>query len=325
MVNLCHVLVTSFMFLAAGKRRTRNQKLKVIYGVFTSPRPKYAAQLQAVEETWAKQVPPRRLLVVGVNGSNPDITYKQAPWCQDGHVNNPGISCKEATLLSTGYELGADWVVVIGSDNYVFPRRFDKMLEHADKKIPQILAIWGCGGGKYCEDHKSGICGGGGYAISRAALDAMVGEGVDAGQRFIQESMHQAATIGGGWSDQVTSCIARRHGVKEVPLAGLYGWKLCEPGRNACPFNEAVYRKHALFGDPKALTFHYITPQAMRRIHDMVQKSEIGEDGTAQKTSFLTISTFEYDFLAARDAYILMVDKKRAMYGFVANSTSPMH
>jgi len=310
---------------AKWKPWAKDQKMKVIYGVFTSPQPKYARQLQAVEETWAKQVPPQRLLVVGVNGSNPDITYKPAPLCQEGHINNPGISCKEATLLSTGYELGADWVVVIGSDNYVFPRRFDEVLEHADKKIPQILAIWGCGGGKFCKDHKSGHCGGGGYAISRAALDAMVGQGVDAGQRFIQESMHQAATVGGGWSDQVTSCIARRHGVKEVPLKGLYGWKLCESGNFSCPFNEAAYREHALYDDPKALTFHYITPLYMHRIHDIVQNSDMGDEGTATKMNLLTTSTTEYDYYAARDAYIRMVDKKRARHGFAPNKTSKVH
>jgi len=315
----------SMGLLTQWKPWATDQKLKIIYGIFTSPKPKYAAQLQAVEETWAKQVPPQRLVVVGVNGSNPDIAYRHAPLCQDGHVNNPGISCKEATLLSTGHELGADWVVVLGSDNYVFPKRFNEVLEHADKKIPQILAIWGCGEGKYCKDHKSGICGGGGYAISRAALDAMMGQGVDAAQRFIQESMHQASTIGGGWSDQVTSCIARRHHVKEVPLKGLYGWKLCETGTLSCPFNEAVYEEHALYDDPKALTFHYVNPEMMHRIHDMVQKSDVVDQETATKMNLMIASASKFDYFAARDAYIRMVDKSRALYVVAANETSQIH
>lgn len=310
--------------LSMWKPWSKDQKLKVLYGIFTSPLPKYAEQLQAVEETWAKQVLPQRLLVVGVNGSNPDITYKQAPLCQD-EGRGAGISCKEATLLSTGYELGADWVVVLGSDNYVFPKRFDGLLEHTDKKIPQILAIYGCGEGKYCEDHKSGICGGGGYAISRAALDTMVGKGVGAAKNFIHESMHEATTIGGGWSDQVTSCIARRHGVKEVPVAGLYGWKLCEPGVMACPFNEAVYRQHALSDQPRALTFHYIEPQDMHRIHDIVLKSESDDEETAKTANFVATSTYEYNYNTARDIYIRMVDKERAVYDFPANETLQMY
>ena len=42
------------------------QKLKVVYGVFTSPLPKYAEQMAAVADTWAQDVPPQKLLVVGV-------------------------------------------------------------------------------------------------------------------------------------------------------------------------------------------------------------------------------------------------------------------
>merc|ERR1719189_890165 len=137
--------------------------------------------------------------------------------------------------------------------------------------------------------------------------------------------MHQAATIGGGWSDQVTSCIARRHGVKEVSLTGLYGWKLCKPGMQSCLFDEAAYRQHSLYDDPKALTFHYITPQDMHRIHDMVQKSEIGDKETGTKMNLLTASTSEYDYFAARDAYIRNVDEQRAVFDFAANKTSQMH
>merc|ERR1719433_1300552 len=108
--------------------------------------------------------------------------------------------------------------------------------------------------------------------------------------------MHSAATIGHGWSDQVTSCIARRHSVKEVPLAGLYAWKLCDPGVFDCPFNEAAYRKRALSDNPKALTFHYITPQNMHRIHEMAQNPQI-DDG---KNSW----TFENYFATRRNTYI---------------------
>jgi len=266
-----------------------NRTLKVVFGVFTSPLPKYAEQMKAVTDTWAKDVAPQKLLVVGVKGDAPGITYKQAPMCQDGHINNPGISCKEATLLSTGYAMSADWVVVVGSDNYVFPKNMEERLEKEDKNKPQILAIFGCGGGKYCEDGKGGICGGGGYAISKAALEKMVGKGPDAAQKFIQESMQCASTVGGGWSDQVTSCIARRSGVSEVNLDGLYGWKLCDAGAMECPFEQNVYRDKILSTTPKTLTFHYIGPPEMYRIHKMVQdtKSHVSvleqEQGDAQK------------------------------------------
>lgn len=300
-----------------------DQKLKVVYGVFTSPLPKYAAQMAAVEDTWAKNVAPQKLLVVGVNGSAPGITYKQAPMCLDGHINNPGISCKEATLLATGYGLGADWVVVVGSDNYVFPRNVEERLQSESPDKAQILGIFGCGGGKFCEDHKSGLCGGGGYAISRGALDKMVGKAKDASHKFIQESMITASTVSGYWSDQVTACIARRRGVEEVQLAGLYGWRLCQPGVMSCPFDEAVYRKKILSSSPKSLTFHYIMPNEMHKIHEMVKDARSGnssgevfvEESTSPKLSMLLSSSHMENsmYTTERAAYIHMVDEERAI------------
>lgn len=247
----------------------KDHKLKVVFGVFTSPLPKYAAQMEAVTDTWARSVHPQRLLVVGVNGSVPGIAYMPAPMCKDGHVTNAGISCKEATLLSTGYGLGADWVVVVGSDNYVFTKQMEQRLADEDANKAQILGVFGCGAGDYCEDHKGGLCGGSGYAISRAALTQMVGVERHAGETFVKESMHTARTVCGYWSDQVTSCIARRHGVAEVELSGLYGWRLCADGGYACPFDEAAYREKMSSSDPQALTFHYLQPEEMRRIHAM--------------------------------------------------------
>lgn len=299
--------------LHAWKPWAKDQRMKVVYGVFTSPLPKYAQQMQAVIDTWANDVPPQKLLVVGVNGTAPGVTYKQAPMCPDGHVTNPGISCKEATLLTTGYKLGADWVVVVGSDNYVFPRNFEERLAREDANKAQILAIWGCGGGAYCEDHKSGLCGGGGYAISRAALDKMVGDGKDASRKFIQESMQTASTVGGYWSDQVTSCIARRRGVKEVDLTGLYGWKVCPRGAMVCAFDEAAYKDKITSTNPKTLTFHYIDPKDMRTIHKMKNDLLGSSRKATDKSMFNQVSTFDGgDYASSQAAYIKMVDKERA-------------
>lgn len=312
--------------LSGWETWSSDQGLKVVYGVFTSPLPKYANQMAAVEETWAKDVPPQKLLVVGVNGSTPGIVYKQAPLCKDGHVTNPGISCKEATLLSTGYALGADWVVVIGSDNYVFPRNFEQRLLQQNANEAQVLGIFGCGEGKYCEDHKGGICGGAGYAISRGALDKMIGKGENAGEMFVQESMETARTIGGYWSDQVTSCLARRRGVQEVQMSNLYGWRLCEnPGKMQCAFNETTYRRKIESPHHKPLTFHYISPQDMHKIYSMahgtgvslfgleavahVKEWKHGKDQTVS-LSLLSSSVGGDTYERQREEYIILMDKE---------------
>jgi len=262
-----------------------DQKMKVVYGVFTSPLPAYADQLAAVAKSWAKDVPPQKMLVVGVNGTEPGMVYNPAPNCQEGHIENAGISCKEATLLTTGYKLGADWVVVLGSDNYVFPRNLEQRLAREDPKEAQMLGLFGCGmdeagNGAFCEDHKMGACGGGGYVLSRGALDAMVGKGDGASQSFIQESMETAANVSSYWSDQATSCVARRHGVKQVDLEGLYPWRSCpdEPSNPAtprfCEFNPECYRKKIGSTNPKPISFHYMGPNEMRIVHSMKQDAD---------------------------------------------------
>jgi len=300
-----------------------DQKMKVVYGVFTSPLPQYAEEMKAVEETWAQKVPPQKLLVVGVNGSTPGITYKHAPMCKDGHATNPGISCKEATILTTGYEMGADWVIVAGSDNYVFPRNLEQRLESEDSKKAQILGIYGCGG-DFCEDHKTGLCGGGGYAISRRALDKMVGQGASASMDFIQESMHTASTVSGYWSDQVTSCIARRNGVKEVDLPGLYGWRLGPEDS----FDEETYKTKIMATDPKPFTFHYVHPHEMHQLHKLVNDIDMSTEGVSRAVegsllskpksrkkhavSLLGTSAVDASYEVQRAAYVKKMNEERA-------------
>lgn len=125
--------------------------------------------------------------------------------------------------------------------------------------------------GSTARTKKGGLCGGAGYAISRAALKAMVGEARDAGEQFVQESMHTAEAVCGYWSDQVTSCIARRHGVEQVELQGLYGWRLGQED----DLNEDLYREKMSSSNPKALTFHYIRPSEMRRLHEMAKETAL--------------------------------------------------
>lgn len=329
--------------IASSNTQWEDDTLKVVYGIFTSPLPRYAAQLDAVLNTWGAEVYPQKLLVVGVRGFNPaspDVIYKLAPRCKDGHVNNEGISCKEATLLAEGYRSGADWVVVLGSDNYVFPRNFERELRSRNPERPQILALWGCGVG-YCEDKKGGLCGGGGYAISRSALDSLIGKQPHAGKRFVSESMQTAKTSCGFWSDMVTSCLARRHNIEQVDLTGLYAWKVCPRPSNAtlyqwwlagtwfdklylCDFNHTLYREKMEAQSPVPLTFHYIQPRQMYRLHEM--KREIAAQAfKARKTSLLQISSVNKQSRAAKKlAKFHESDYEQHRIGFIRGVTELM-
>lgn len=249
------------------------KKAKVVFGLMTSPTPKYAAQLKAVEETWAKDAAPQTVFVIGNIGSVPGIMYDMAPMCEDGNTANNGLACKESTIVARGHELGADWVVVGGTDQYIFTESWQTLLDKADSSVAQVLGMFACGGGKFCEDGQDGLCGGAGYAISRAALEKMVGRD---SQRYIKECMTAALTVSGNWSDQAVSCVARRHHIKQVPLEGLYGCKLSYSSDVSCRttfFDEALY-EHAVASDPPALTMHYIFPDDMHKIHKIKKSLE---------------------------------------------------
>jgi len=309
--------------LSGWEKWQTDQKLKIVYGVSTSPLPKYVEQMSAIADTWAQDVGQQRLLVVGVEGSIPGVVYKQAPMCKEGHVENTGVSCKEATMITTAYALGADWVIVLGSDNYAFPQHFEERLANEDASKSQILGIWGCGGGHFCGDHLGGLCGGGGYAISRGAMDAMVGKEEGAAEKFIEESMRTARDESGFWCDQVTACIARRRGVEMVQLEGLYGWRLCEvsdgrkcSGMYATEDDLHAYTEKILLPNPKALTFHYVDPPMMHALHQIVKKhpaslteiSEMNQTVSTLDTS-RKASAIE-DYALQRAAYIEMVNRQ---------------
>jgi len=317
--------------LSGWEKWQTDQKLKIVYGVSTSPLPKYVEQMSAVAATWAKDVGQQRLLVVGVEGSIPGVVYKQAPMCKEAHTHtSTGVSCKEATMITTAYALGADWVIVLGSDNYAVPQHFEERLANEDASKNQILGIWGCGGGHFCRDHLGGLCGGGGYAISRGAMDAMVGKEEGAAEKFIEESMRTARDESGFWCDQVTACIARRRGVQMVQLEGLYGWRLCEVSNGSVPAaadagcggmyatedDLHAYTEKILSPSPKALTFHYIDPPMMHALHQIVKQLEFSKIAFTEMNQ--TVSTLDTswkasaieDYALQRAAYIEMVNRQ---------------
>lgn len=246
--------------VSAGAKRKAADKLNVVYGlVGTTQAGKFAQQLRAVEETWAKNVPPQKLLVVGATGSAPEVTYSPAPLCQDLWTHwQPGLACKEATIIANAYQDGADWAVVGYPDNYVFPRLYEAALAKYDSAKPQILGGYGCGKG-YCKDHEVGLCGGGTYAVSRGAMEAMVGTHQ---KTYIQEVNDAANIVCGNWSDIAISCVARRNHVKVVVPTHI-------DGLNGNRVEDKDIERQIL--SHTGLAFHYVTTQKMHQIHKMGQ------------------------------------------------------
>eukprot|EP00928_Gymnodinium_smaydae_P002778 TRINITY_DN11004_c0_g1_i1.p2 TRINITY_DN11004_c0_g1~~TRINITY_DN11004_c0_g1_i1.p2 ORF type:complete len:399 (-),score=96.29 TRINITY_DN11004_c0_g1_i1:70-1266(-) len=223
----------------------------VLYGIGTCGKAAAEAILQASLETWAHAIPRERVIIVG--GSQDDgrqgLASEPLP-CDDGPQ---GFGCKEATMLyraaARARLVGADWLVVGQEDKYIRTRRLERHLGRQDPSKRQVLAVYGCGRSwKFAPESAGGakprpkgwreppfsceavrrngsICGGGTYAVSRAALEALQLEGRSLAQ-FVEEMVSGSAAKGA--SDLMASCLFHKYGIHiddahRVPTVGLGG------------------------------------------------------------------------------------------------------
>jgi len=229
---------------------------KVVFGVFTSAGPRYHENMLAELDTWAAS-PAKEGRFVAVGGHNyPDdwqaSNILKSECCDDMRC----ISCKEATLLAEGAARGADWLFVIGEDNYVHTGRIDEFLSDKDPDSPVAYGCVGCGKGMYCRDNQDfnedgGFCGGGGYIISRAALQRLLANGAP--------ELHKIYDASFSPNDMTTSCQLRKDNVVLGHVANMYGYVMTD-------INEW---KHIARED--FLVIHYQTPASMRWFHAVLQ------------------------------------------------------
>jgi len=247
---------------------TSKQRSKVVFGLFTSPGAMFKERMAAIEETWGKEMSPESLIVIDGNSSIPSIISKESPLCpEEGRY--PGIICKQASLIATGFEMGVDWLVVLNDDHYAFPRHWEAMLANYSASDPMIVGMFLCGGSEFCQDGKSGLCGGWGYAVSSGALQAMVGKFVEApSQNYILENLLAAIENKSPWGDVIISCVARRSGIKEVQIPNDF-LGISEKTHNSTRWMNMIKSTQR-----RPLAFHYIEPDEMRKIHKMVQVAE---------------------------------------------------
>jgi len=246
-------------------------RLNVVYGIIANPASsKYALQLTAVEETWAKDVHPQKILFVGSNGSAPGVTYDPAPMCPDANTaEHWGLACKEATLIATAYATGADWAVVAYPDNYIFPRSYEEALGKFDSTEPQIVGgDRYCGGARdnppklssqsECEDNLGGLCGGSTYAVSRGAMEKMMGMPRTASSYIKEVIQASKISVLDFHPDMASMCVARRYGVKEVGISGLHNFLHGLPSLTSAMMSSSM-------------SLHYVLPEEMRQIHEKMQ------------------------------------------------------
>ena len=113
------------------------------------------------------------LLIVGDKASeNPPVL--PAKGCGNDH--SAQLTCKTGVALQRAYEqLGNfSWIFVVDDDLYLHVANVHQVLSHFDPSKSIAVGIVGCGP-HLCP--RGGFCGGGGYALSRPAVEKIMAQG----------------------------------------------------------------------------------------------------------------------------------------------------
>lgn len=229
----------------------------VVYAIFTSKGEAFHEKVIAQLDTWAA-APAAEGRYVAVGGKDYPTEWQNGSVvlrseCEDDILS---ISCKEATLLAEGAARGADWLVVVGEDQYVHTGHVEEAMKSKNPDEAVAYGSIGCGKGLYCHENlwfekHGGFCGGCGYIISRAALQKLLVDGAP--------SLHAVYDNITWPNDMTTSCQLRKHGSELRVLEGLYGY----------PMVERVEYQGMARSD--FLTAHYLNPTALRWMHAQIQ------------------------------------------------------
>jgi len=230
---------------------------KIVYAVMTCNQAEKQQLLQAQLDTWAgKAAAQGRFFAVTGDGfiGNVSRSHIIRTDCDD---SKSGLTCKEAHIMKTGYDWKADWLVVLGEDNYVDTAQVEDFLVSNGTGQSTIMGIVGCAGACGFD----GLCGGGGYFVSRAALQDLFA--ADA-KRVMMEYKDFEFDAG----DAATACIFQKNGVKLTNVAEyLIGANIMTK-----PSLQSAIELHPM-------TLHYLTtPASMYWVHSSQVKQWAKED-----------------------------------------------
>ena len=152
------------------------RRVRIIYAIRTNWR-NCAPKLPTVLRTWASVLKRRDLVIFSTISYSlamgPEYTFPvRSTNCSDDR--NLGLTCVEAYIqLFVDQEAGMfDWLFAVDEDVYLHTRNVERVLKTLDASSPSLFTTPGCVG--KLAGQADGVCGGGGYAISRQALRMMV-------------------------------------------------------------------------------------------------------------------------------------------------------
>ncbi|CAE7566208.1 unnamed protein product [Symbiodinium sp. CCMP2456] len=255
----------------------------------------YGFRVTSIFRTWGQDIassPSDGLMVVGdMAVQHPRIFA--VPECGNDHSR--ALCCKTGYALQLAYRWLDDfaWFFVLDDDTYVNIENLRQSLSTFSALEPQALGVLGCGPG-FCEDGQGGFCGGGGYALSKAALGVIM---INSTSSFQLDLMSHLATEKDGMAyDDISArgcftvsfsfpgclrglrsamhllrgfqpfkgvaCLLKRHRVRLRSLHGLYAF-----GSPRQWLDEA-YEQAITARSPLPVSFHYVGPFLMEALHN---------------------------------------------------------
>lgn len=226
---------------------------RVLFIVHSCPQ-YYETRLKPIWDTWGQLISPDLLMITSTKSATPlPAGYHHASFvlteCPENH--GLGLCCKEAESYKAALQYrNFDWAFVVDDDAYVLVDSVKQVLGGLNPHEKKMWGKPGCGPGSCKWGAQHGMCGGGGYALSRSTLEHMFG-GHHAEQYSPWYQEHQRMCDFMGFDDLATACMAQKDGVELAEMAG------CFPDQQSY---EGIVRALAPSA-PKALVFHYIVNQ----------------------------------------------------------------
>lgn len=245
----------------------------------------YNTRLPSILQTWAAPLDRSSLLLVGDQELQSPTVHAATGCGSDHHL---GLTCKTGHSLALAAEMIGQkpWAFVIDDDVYVNTSHLESLLQKHDSSKLVALGIPGCGT-PHCDDHEGGFCGGGGYALSQAALKALIDRPKP--EDFHNELQDMTKVFYPGetpWDDITTTCLMKRRGISIEKIDGLYGWRIPD-GSHPAPDGKLtqLYKAAIHSSNPTPLTFHYVSPEEMYTIHKQFTKGESGKVSLLQEVN----------------------------------------
>jgi len=216
-------------------------------------------RFQNVMRTWGQDLEPGSLVLLE---RNLDCKMKF------GENHGRGLTCLEAKAdLKLMNRTDYDWLLVVDDDAYVFVDRVRAMLKSLSPTKREVYGVTNCGN---CGHGRKGLCGGGGFLLSRRSLLSMANAKAAPVPHAIQDSFltRFVSPPTENYSDVRFGCMAQDAGLRLVHVRGMYSWHE--------EFSKERGIVALLQGDPP-LVMHYIVGewhfQRLRREHLKVMQS----------------------------------------------------